>query len=263
MIAVGLVALAIELAVIPTSTVPTAWALALVAASGELVAHRRHPSEPGSTRAMLRTLAVVTVAVAGVAYLLGRSASPFCDPSSAMQWHAVWHVLVALSAVLAAAAAELGPSELPAPERGHRIRLVSRSTNRTVLPIVLIVLGTACAGDATSTTTGSGASSAAPISSGPSSPSPSPSPLVVPKGCKPDGPAVEISTVNTSWADADGHPFAPGEACLAVPAGHFTVTVHNDLGVGIGSPNHNFACTRTRRRPSRCSPATSSTRGGA
>ena len=48
--------------------------------------------------------------------------------------------------------------------------------------------------------------------------------------------------MNTSWADAKGHPFAPGEACLAVPAGHFTVTVHNDvLGVGIGSPNHNFA----------------------
>jgi plastocyanin len=118
---------------------------------------------------------------------------------------------------------------------------VNWSTRRAALSIVLIVLGTACAGDATSTTADSG-SSAAPISSGPSSPSPSPSPLVVPKGCKPDGPAVEISTVNASWADADGHPFAPGEACLAVPAGHFTVTVHNDvLGVGIGSPNHNFA----------------------
>ena len=109
---------------------------------------------------------------------------------------------------------------------------MSWSTSRAVLPIVVIVLGTACAGDATSTV-------AASTSFGPPS---SPSPLVVPKGCKPDGPAVEISTVNTSWADADGHPFAPGEACLAVPAGHFTVTVHNDvLGLGIGSPNHNFA----------------------
>jgi hypothetical protein len=112
-VAAGLVVLAIDLAVVPTSTVPAAWALVLVAGLGELVAHRRHPSEPGSTRTLLRTLAVVTVVVAGVAYLLGRSASPFCDPSSAMQWHAVWHVLVALSAVLAAAAAELGPSELP------------------------------------------------------------------------------------------------------------------------------------------------------
>jgi hypothetical protein len=112
-VAAGLVVLAIVLAVVPTSTVPAAWVLVLVAGLGELAAHRRHPPEPGSTRTRLRTLAVVTVAVAGVAYLLGRSASPFCDPSSVMQWHAVWHVLVALSAVLAAAAAELGPSDLP------------------------------------------------------------------------------------------------------------------------------------------------------
>jgi hypothetical protein len=113
----GLVVLAIELAVVPTSTVPAAWALVVVAALGELVAHRRHPSEPGSTRTLLRTLAVVTVAIAGVAYLLGRSASPFCDPSSVLQWHAVWHVLVAVSAVLAAAAGEHDPSELPARTR--------------------------------------------------------------------------------------------------------------------------------------------------
>jgi hypothetical protein len=112
-VAAGLVVLAIELSVVPTSTVPAAWVLVLVAGLGELAAHRRHPPEPGSTRTRLRTLAVVTVAVAGVAYLLGRSASPFCDPSSVMQWHAVWHVLVALLAVLAAAAAELGPSDLP------------------------------------------------------------------------------------------------------------------------------------------------------
>ena len=119
---------------------------------------------------------------------------------------------------------------------------MSWSPSRAVLPIVLIVLGTACAGDATSTIAASGSTGAAPISSVPASPSPSPSPLVVPKGCRPDGPAVEISTINTSWADADGHPFATGEACLAVPAGHFTVTVHNDLnGQGLGAPNHNFA----------------------
>ena len=118
---------------------------------------------------------------------------------------------------------------------------MSRSPRRAALSIILIVLGTACASDAAGTTAASGASSAAPISSGPASPSPSPSPLIVPKWCTPDGPAVEISTVNTSWADADGDPFATGKACLAVPAGHFTVTVHNDLGVGIGSPNHNFS----------------------
>jgi hypothetical protein len=110
---------------------------------------------------------------------------------------------------------------------------------RSVLPIALLVLGAACGGEATSTTSGSHPSSP---SGAPTSPSPSPSPLVVPEGCSPDGSALEISTVNASWADSHGHPFAPGEACLAAPAGPFTVTLHNDVeGVGIGSPNHNFA----------------------
>ena len=108
---------------------------------------------------------------------------------------------------------------------------------RCVLAISLLLVGVACRGAATSTTAASGSSSARPTVS-----SPSPSPLVEPKGCTPDGSAVEISTVNTSWADADGHPFAPGEACLALPAGRSALTVHNDvLGLGIGSPNHNFA----------------------
>ena len=48
--------------------------------------------------------------------------------------------------------------------------------------------------------------------------------------------------MNVSWTDSKGHAFAPGEACLAAPSGAFTVTLHNDVkGVGIGSPNHNFA----------------------
>jgi hypothetical protein len=119
-VAAGLVVLALELAVVPTSTVPAAWALVLMAGLAELAAHRRHPPEPGSTRTLLRTLAVVTVTLAGVAYLLGRSASPFCDPSSVLQWHAVWHVLVAVSAVLAAAAGGHDPSELPARASGVR-----------------------------------------------------------------------------------------------------------------------------------------------
>jgi Cupredoxin-like domain len=48
--------------------------------------------------------------------------------------------------------------------------------------------------------------------------------------------------VNTSWADAHGHPLSPEEVCLAVAGGPFTVTLHNDVGEGaIGTPNHNFA----------------------
>jgi plastocyanin len=48
--------------------------------------------------------------------------------------------------------------------------------------------------------------------------------------------------VNTSWADAHGHPYATGQACLAAPGGPFTVTLHNDVkGQGFGAPNHNFS----------------------
>jgi hypothetical protein len=103
----GIAVLAFDLAVVPTSTVPAAWALVLIAALGELVAHRRRDrSSPGPrARSTLRLLAIATVAVAGAAYLFGRSASPLCNPDSLLQWHAVWHVLVAASAVLAAAAA--------------------------------------------------------------------------------------------------------------------------------------------------------------
>jgi plastocyanin len=116
---------------------------------------------------------------------------------------------------------------------------VTWARTRAVLPIVLLVLGAACGSDATNTTAASGSP---PTSSGPASPSPSPSPLVVPKGCSPDGSALEIATVNNYWADSDGHSIAPGEACLAVRGGPFAVTVHNDVrGEGIGAPNHNFA----------------------
>lgn len=110
-----------------------------------------------------------------------------------------------------------------------------------VLPAMLLVLGAACGGGAPIPAAASGPAPAS-SSAAPSSASPSPSPLVVPKGCSPDGSALQISAVNTSWADANGRPIPPGEACLAVPVGPFTVTLHNDVhGEGFGAPNHNFA----------------------
>lgn len=110
--------------------------------------------------------------------------------------------------------------------------------SRIIPAIVICVVGAACGGGSTSTTDSSGP---APTSTAAAS-SPSPSPLVVPKDCRPDGPALEISTLNTTWVGAGGHPLAPGEACLAAPGGPFTVTLHNDVNAqGIGAPNHNFA----------------------
>jgi len=44
-------------------------------------------------------LALVAIALGGVAFLLGQTGSPLCRPESAFQWHALWHVLVAVSLV--------------------------------------------------------------------------------------------------------------------------------------------------------------------
>lgn len=114
---------------------------------------------------------------------------------------------------------------------------VTWAWSRSLVPIVMIALGAACGGGGSSVTTGSGSPSTSAAT-----PSPSPSPLVVPKGCSPDGSALEISAINTSWADPHGHPLDPGAACLAVPGGPFTLTLHNDVHAeGFGAPNHNFS----------------------
>ena len=50
-------------------------------------------------------LSAAVFAVALVAYVAGRTGSPLCDPDCWIQLHAVWHVLVAVSALAFAWAA--------------------------------------------------------------------------------------------------------------------------------------------------------------
>jgi hypothetical protein len=108
-LAAGLAPLAVELAIFPTSTVPIPFVLAPAAALSEVAVLRGrgrpslHPAAPAPTRAWL--IAVMTLTLAGAAFRLGRSGSPLCHPESILQWHAVWHVLVAISAVAFAHAA--------------------------------------------------------------------------------------------------------------------------------------------------------------
>jgi hypothetical protein len=111
------------------------------------------------------------------------------------------------------------------------------SRRSTALSIVLCVLGAACGGGG-SGTVGASTTGRARVSYASSTTSP----LEVPKDCRPDGSAVELSTIDVTWITADGQPIEPGKACLAVPGGPFTVTLHNDVhGQGIGAVNHNFA----------------------
>ncbi len=65
-------------------------ALALATTAVAEVAARRRGAPPVWTGPLL-----AVAAVAGVAWLAGRSGSPICDPASVIQPHALWHLLTA------------------------------------------------------------------------------------------------------------------------------------------------------------------------
>ena len=44
-------------------------------------------------------MGLTAIAIGGIAFLLGRTGSPLCRPDSLFQWHALWHVLVAVALV--------------------------------------------------------------------------------------------------------------------------------------------------------------------
>jgi hypothetical protein len=106
-------------------------------------------------------------------------------------------------------------------------------TRLTVTVWFLALVGAGCGGNADSSSPPSTPPPTAATSS------PTPSPLVAPKGCKPHGSSIEISTVNEKWVGAG----TPAHYCLAVPADEpFMVTVHNDPHHrGFFSPNHNLS----------------------
>jgi hypothetical protein len=89
--------------------VPITYVLAPATGLSELAVLRGryrpslHPES--SARILAWLIAAVALALAGAAYLLGRSGSPLCHPESVLQLHAVWHVLVAISATAFAYAA--------------------------------------------------------------------------------------------------------------------------------------------------------------
>lgn len=105
--AIGLAVVGIGLAVIHGASDPFAGTLAAGAVVGEISTtsggvsggRRTLPSVAHRSGAVARRVALVAIALGGVAYLLGQTGSPLCRPDSVFQWHAVWHVLVAVSLV--------------------------------------------------------------------------------------------------------------------------------------------------------------------
>jgi len=115
--AVLLVCVGGELAIAPGSAPAVATLLVPLAALGELGAFRAgfrpRPRDGWSAWMGWWLVVVVTLVLAGVSFLLGRTTSATCDPASWLQFHALWHVLGALAAAaFAYAGLEHGLSRL-------------------------------------------------------------------------------------------------------------------------------------------------------
>ena len=108
-IGIGVAVIGALLAVSPHLLVPFGFAGAVAAGLGELAAFRAgYRPRPGhATRVQLAAWGLVLGALmlAGLAFLIGRSTSPWCRPASLLQAHAAWHLLVAVGSVAYAWAA--------------------------------------------------------------------------------------------------------------------------------------------------------------
>jgi hypothetical protein len=99
--AIGLAAVGLCLATIHGASDPFAGTLAAGAVVGEIATvtddRRRRPSTRSQRAAAARGVGFAAIALGGFAYLVGQTGSPLCRPDSFFQWHALWHVLVAVA----------------------------------------------------------------------------------------------------------------------------------------------------------------------
>jgi lipopolysaccharide export LptBFGC system permease protein LptF len=102
--AAGLLAAALVLAAQPGVTDALSLALVLAIAVLELVEYRHElpaiRAEGLTAKRLARLSVLVALALAGSAFLVGRTDGPWCRPDSAFQWHAAWHALAALAMAL-------------------------------------------------------------------------------------------------------------------------------------------------------------------
>ena len=113
----GLAAVGLGLAAIHGASDPFAGTLAAGAVAGEVAVpasgERRNPPRAPRSGTVARAVGLAAIAFGGIAFLLGRSGSSLCRPESVFQWHAVWHVLVAVALVAYAYAISVRRRSLP------------------------------------------------------------------------------------------------------------------------------------------------------
>ena len=99
--ALGLAAVGLGLVAIHGASDPFAGTLAAGAVVGEIATvsgdRRTPPSVAPRSGGVARGVGLAAIALGGVAFLLGQTGSPLCRPDSVFQWHALWHVLAAVS----------------------------------------------------------------------------------------------------------------------------------------------------------------------
>jgi hypothetical protein len=102
-IGIGVVVLGALLALWPQLLMGLGFVGAVAAGIGELAAYRAgyrpRPGQATPSQIAAWGLVAALLGLAGLAFLLGRSASPWCEPESLLQAHAAWHVLVAVGSV--------------------------------------------------------------------------------------------------------------------------------------------------------------------
>ena len=111
---IGLVAVGLGLAAIQGASDPFAGTLAASALVGEVatVSRDRRTRPPAGSSSGAVGLGLAALALGGIAFLLGQTGSPLCRPESLFQWHALWHLLVAVSLVAYAFALSVRPEVL-------------------------------------------------------------------------------------------------------------------------------------------------------
>jgi hypothetical protein len=105
------------LAAFPDSAYPLFALAGIGAVGGELLEYRHElPAlrrEGLTARRAARLGVAVALLLGGTAFWVGRGGAPLCNPESAFQWHALWHVLAAFAmALYAYGAIEPHPAEL-------------------------------------------------------------------------------------------------------------------------------------------------------